>query len=74
MNWMNAFCLLAGVGVGVEIAYLVMKYRTDIVAEKVHSLEARIGELLDMNGRIIDKWSETIDLNTELIKSLEERD
>lgn len=74
MNWMNALCLLLGVAVGIEIAWLVMKYRYDTVAKEFYSMNERVSEALTMNSRIIHKWSETIDLNTKLIEELEKRD
>lgn len=73
MNWMNVLCLLLGLAVGIEIAWLVMKYRYDTVAENVRSMTEKIRELLDTNSRIINKWSESIELNSELLKELDEK-
>lgn len=73
MNWMNALCLLLGVAVGIEIAYLVMKYRYDTVAKEVRSMNEKIIELLETNGRIFDKWAESIALNDELLEELIKR-
>lgn len=74
MNWMNALCLLLGVAVGIEIAYLVMRYRFDTVAKEVRSMNEKIIEVLETNGRVIDKWKDSIDLNSELLDVLKERD
>ena len=74
MDWMNAFCLLAGVGVGVEIAYLCMKSKNEIAAEAMRSMESRIVDVIKMNTRIFDKWGETIKLNGELLDELMKRD
>ena len=74
MNWMNVLCYLLGLVIGIEIAYLVMKYRYDTVASKIISMEDRLTDILESNGRIIDHWSETIDLNTKLLEELEKRD
>lgn len=74
MNWMNAIYYLAGLALGIEIAYLVMKYRYDTVATKIDSMEDKLTDILESNGRIIDHWSETIDLNTKMLEELEQRD
>jgi hypothetical protein len=74
MNWMGASCFLIGVAMGIEIAYLVMKYRYDAVAKEVRTMNERISEALGANNQIIGKWSEAVDLNTKLIEELEKRD
>ena len=74
MNWMNAACLLAGVGVGVEITYLCMKSKSEILADEMRSMENKVSELLKTNTRIIDRWGEAIELNNRLLNVLENRD
>lgn len=68
MNWLNVGCFLLGLTMGMEIVYLVMKYRYDAVAENIRILNEKTSEVLTMNGRIIGKWSETINVNTEIIE------
>lgn len=67
MNWLNVGCFLLGLAMGIEIAYLVMKYRYDAVAENIHILNEKTSEVLTMNGRIIGKWEESIKLNDTII-------
>lgn len=74
MDWMNAACLLAGVFVGVEIAYLCMKGKCEILADEMRSMEGRVREVLKTNTRIIDKWEESIEQNNRLLEELIKRD
>lgn len=70
MNLQNVLWLLLGMCIGAEIMRLVMKYRYDKVAKEVRSMNEKIIDLLETNGRIIENWQKSIDLNSELLEEL----
>lgn len=67
-NWMYALCALLGVALGMEIMYLVMKYRVDQVAEEICKLRADLLEVLEANSRILGRWDETIKTLTDAVE------
>ena len=73
MNWMNAACFLFGVTMGILIAWMAVKHRFDGIVVLFRSLDDDVSEVIEANTRILDKWSETVDLNTELIEAIKEK-
>lgn len=66
-NWMYALCVLIGVAVGMEILYMVMKYRVDHVAEEIRGINDRMRESWETNNRLLKKWDETVMTLTEVV-------
>lgn len=68
MNWMNGLCLLIGLGLGLEIMWCVMKYRYDSVTDSINNLSRRLDNALSTNDRIIRGWGESVELNGQILE------
>ena len=66
-NWMYALCVLLGVALGVEIAWLAMKHRHDQLLHRIDKLDDDLAKAFVENARLRDNWGRSIELAWKVV-------